>query len=284
MGFKGFKIMNKAFLAKQAQRLADNPNSLWVQVIKGKYFPEGNLWKAKNKNGCSWAWENILEGRDLLLTHDFWQIGDGKTTQIFKDKWVEKEHALQSQTIQDKEATVNTLLNQQLRSWDVHKILNAFPRNQAVKIITIPLLPMGEQDKLIWPYSKNGAYEVKSGYHVENNRRMKVEYNNCSTCTVVDNNFWNQLQNAKVEPKIKTFVWKACKNALPTRHNFSIRKLTSITKCPMMQTKISNTYSSSAGGLAPSGLAPYYNGIHHPEHHKIRFMAPRQVPNTISKS
>lgn len=39
MGFKDFNIMNQALLAKQAWRLEHNPYALWVQIIKGKHFP-----------------------------------------------------------------------------------------------------------------------------------------------------------------------------------------------------------------------------------------------------
>lgn len=62
-------------------------------------------------------------------------------------------------------------MHQHHRSWDVRKILSIFPRNLAAKIIATPLLPIGETDKLIWPYTKTSHYEVKSGYHAEKSKR-----------------------------------------------------------------------------------------------------------------
>lgn len=171
MGFKDFTTMNLALLAKQAWRLANNPNALWVQIIKGKYFPGECLWKAKKTKGCSWAWESLLEGRDLLLRHGLWQIGDGSDVRIFTDSWIDKEHVLRNQPDLEMDATVNTLINQNQRSWDVQKIPRYFPRNIAAKIIATPLLPEGEPNILIWPYTKNGQYEVKTGYHVEKTER-----------------------------------------------------------------------------------------------------------------
>lgn len=83
LGFKDFKIMNQALLTKQAWRLANKPNTLWAQIIKGKYFHDREFWKVEKKARCSWAWESILKERELLLTHEYWQIGDGKSVRIF---------------------------------------------------------------------------------------------------------------------------------------------------------------------------------------------------------
>lgn len=84
IGFKEFSIMNQALIAKQAWRLTNNTNSLWARILKGKYFTEGSLWNARKKTSISWAWESILKGKDILLQHGFWQIGDGKKVIILK--------------------------------------------------------------------------------------------------------------------------------------------------------------------------------------------------------
>lgn len=125
-------------------------------------------------------------------------------------------------------------MNQQHRAWDVQKISN-FPGSIAAKIIATPLLPEGDPDTLIWPYSKSGLYDVKFGYHAEKSRRMKEEANKCSTFNTVDNKLWKHIWNAKVGPKIKTFIWRACKNAIPTRSNLHRRNLADNHLCPVCQ-------------------------------------------------
>lgn len=99
----------------------------------------------------------------------------------------------QHHPFQDQETTVSTIMHQNSRSWDVWKILDTFPRNQVAKIIATPILPAGEQDKLIWPFSKTGSYKVKSGYHIEKVSRSEKDTNVCSSSNSVDTNFWNQL-------------------------------------------------------------------------------------------
>lgn len=138
-----------------------------------------------------------------------------------------------NQSTLNHDTTVNYLMKQGQRSWDVRKILDNFPREVAAKIIATPILRGDEQDKLIWPFSKHGIYDVKTGYHAEKDRRRNLGNNNGTTSNAVQDNFWKQIWNAKVPPKIKTFMWKACKNALPTKSNLHIRNLTDCSLCPV---------------------------------------------------
>lgn len=116
LGFKDFNIMNLALLAKQAWRLANNPNTLWSKILKDKYFPEGNLWNAKTRQGASWAWASILEGRDLLLQHGRWQIGDGKDVGIFKDNWMGYRLTSLCAPTLPPDDTVISIINQQTKA------------------------------------------------------------------------------------------------------------------------------------------------------------------------
>lgn len=47
LGFRNLEDFNTALLAKQMWRILKNPNSLAAQVIKQKYFREGQLLDAK---------------------------------------------------------------------------------------------------------------------------------------------------------------------------------------------------------------------------------------------
>lgn len=43
MGFKDLESMNQALLGKQAWRIIQNPQALWVQILKGLYFPNSTF-------------------------------------------------------------------------------------------------------------------------------------------------------------------------------------------------------------------------------------------------
>lgn len=48
-GFKDFSNLNSALLAKQAWRVINNPNALWVRVLQSIYYPQGNFIRAKRQ-------------------------------------------------------------------------------------------------------------------------------------------------------------------------------------------------------------------------------------------
>ena len=51
MGFRELQKFNDALLAKQVWRLASNQNSLFFRFFKAKFFPNGSIFYAKEKNG-----------------------------------------------------------------------------------------------------------------------------------------------------------------------------------------------------------------------------------------
>jgi len=48
-----YNLFNLAMLAKQVWRLLTNPDSLCARVLRARYYPNGELLKAKMRSGCS---------------------------------------------------------------------------------------------------------------------------------------------------------------------------------------------------------------------------------------
>ncbi|KAL3730633.1 hypothetical protein ACJRO7_027632 [Eucalyptus globulus] len=88
LGFKDLIIFNKAMLAKQAWRLSQSPSALWGQILKGIYYPNGDLWQAHIEQRPSWGWRSLLIGRDTLEPEVRWIVGDGHSINIWRDIWL----------------------------------------------------------------------------------------------------------------------------------------------------------------------------------------------------
>jgi hypothetical protein len=88
MGFRDVKHFNIAMLGKQGWRLMTAPNTLCARVLKGKYFPNDDFLNAKNKRNSSHTWRAILAGRKALECGLIRRIGDGETTNIWRDRWI----------------------------------------------------------------------------------------------------------------------------------------------------------------------------------------------------
>lgn len=84
-------LVNKAFLLKLAWRLVSDKDCLWAKTIKGKYFPNSNIWNlAEPKAYHSSSWKNIYKTTKILREACFWSLGDGKNINFWYDLWVDK--------------------------------------------------------------------------------------------------------------------------------------------------------------------------------------------------
>jgi len=66
LGFRDLHLFNLAMLARQGWRLIISQESLCAQVLRAKYFPDGNLMGAKEKPRISYSWRSIVRGVQAL--------------------------------------------------------------------------------------------------------------------------------------------------------------------------------------------------------------------------
>jgi hypothetical protein len=87
--FRDLEVFNDAMLAKQAWRLLENPNSLCARVLKGRHYPTGDFLTAGCPSSASPTWKAIIQGRDVLRRSLTRQVGNGRTTEVWHDQWIE---------------------------------------------------------------------------------------------------------------------------------------------------------------------------------------------------
>ena len=87
MGFKELQKFNDAMLAKQVWRLLENKNSMFHRFFKEIFFPNGNIFTAKEGSG-SFAWKSILIGREVIKKGAIWRVGNGENILIYQDRWL----------------------------------------------------------------------------------------------------------------------------------------------------------------------------------------------------
>ena len=88
MGFRNLRTFNLAMLAKQGWRLISNPNSLVAQIYKVRYYPHGDVFKAKLGSNPSYTWRSIFNGLEVVKRGTWWRIGNGERIHIWEDKWL----------------------------------------------------------------------------------------------------------------------------------------------------------------------------------------------------
>ena len=220
MGFRDLISFNKAFLAKQGWRLVQDPNSLLGSILKVKYFPRGTFLEAKVGSRPSFVWMSILAGRDLLQEGLFWRVGNGKQICIRRDKWLPRASTFKVQSPRwrlEEKATVVVLVDANTRCWNRQLVFDIFHESEASIICNIPLCCYNNEDKLIWRATSSGIFSVRSAYYLDMERKERKKGEGSSSS--LNGNFWKEIWSLNVPNSAKVFLWKACKNILPTKDN-----------------------------------------------------------------
>ena len=88
LGFKDLGAFNTVLLGKQVWRLLTQPNLLVSKVLKTKYHPKDFIFKCKVPDNASWIWKGLMGARNLVEKGVRRRIGNGKSTQIWEDRWI----------------------------------------------------------------------------------------------------------------------------------------------------------------------------------------------------
>lgn len=103
-----------------------NPDSIWVQVLKGKYLRRKSLWQAGDENGASWVRNSIMKGKFFSYSSMCFQVGSGRKISIWQDPWILALPNFKplplDHNVACEEGRVPDLLMTEERRWDVQEI------------------------------------------------------------------------------------------------------------------------------------------------------------------
>ena len=156
-------------------------------------------------------------------------MGNGASIYVLKDCWLPNQ-PIKRVLFQPEEEIwewkVSDLIDWLSHQWDRERIHALFNQFDVEAILQVPLSRRVIQDALIWSFTKNGKYTVKSGYDVTKQLR-KAESNSRETSVQrANDSFWSRIWKAKVPNKVKIFSWRACQNIFPTQDNLVCKRVT----------------------------------------------------------
>lgn len=82
MGFRHMASFNLALLTKQAWRITTNPDLLFSQILKPRYFPNSKFFLAEVGERPSWTWRSIMGTKQIQETCLRRRIGNMMNTPI----------------------------------------------------------------------------------------------------------------------------------------------------------------------------------------------------------
>ncbi|KAL0325489.1 UNVERIFIED_CONTAM: putative mitochondrial protein [Sesamum radiatum] len=169
LGFRNLEAFNLALLAKQLWRLLSRPDSLVSKVLKAKYFPRAHLFEARLGARPSYTLRSIWAAMDLFKAGCRWRIGTGHAVRIWQDPWIPRTPSFRIITPKPSSCPwtyVSDLVLASTREWNEDTISAFVWPEDRDYILQIPLSFSNVPDLLIWHYSPNGIFSIRSAYHL----------------------------------------------------------------------------------------------------------------------
>lgn len=160
LGFRDLQDFNKAMLGKQAWRLVQNPTALWSTLFKGLYFHSTDFNHAKRGSRPSWGWRSILVGRESILPHLRWSVGNGQSIQVKQDRWLPRG-VIGGLANRNDPLFVTELMDLDSHNWNVPLLHQHFDDSTVQEILNIQVRPQYTSDRIIWTGTTNGTCSVK---------------------------------------------------------------------------------------------------------------------------
>ncbi|XP_041004011.1 uncharacterized protein LOC121249367 [Juglans microcarpa x Juglans regia] len=131
----------------------------------------------------------------------------------------------------DRDSKVTKLIDDERGCWRVEVIKDKLNVEEAEVVCNIPISLLGQRDKVIWGHTKNGVLNVKSTYHLEMERRCKGFGESSDSLGWRD--MWKSIWSLNLPGVVKSFMWKALNNCIPTRENLNRRRVIEDSLCPI---------------------------------------------------
>lgn len=112
------------------------------------------------------------------------------------------------------------LIDPSSRTWNLKRILNLISPRDAESILRIPIPLTNMSDKLIWSPNKKGLFSVKFAYFLSSSP-ISHDSPLLSPPPIFP---WKLIWALNIPPKVKHFLWRASKEALPVKENLIIKK------------------------------------------------------------
>ncbi|MFQ6654705.1 hypothetical protein Gotur_025582, partial [Gossypium turneri] len=228
-------------LDKIGWRLINYPDSLVARVLKAKYFPNSDFYKARLGNLPSFTWKSIWAVRGFLERGRCWRVGRGDQISIWTDSWIPGNEAdiIPIQDRNDNIKLVSDLIDSDSRSWKIELIRNTFQPVIAEKILQIPLAETVQEDFQVWRGEPTGEFYVRSAYKLL--QETNPDPNGLMLHTEITN-FYTKLWKLYIPSKIQMTVWRISWNFILTFLNLKIKRVVRNSQCPRCGCDEENSY------------------------------------------
>ena len=165
-----------------------------------------------------------MSGRDSIQHGLRWQVKSGCTIDVWKDPWVPLLPRFRINSAKPPYCSVNVvsdLINWQDSKWNFPVLRSLFNEEEvkAISCISVRGATQNNQDSICWHFDSKGIYSVKSAYRHLKNTSSSAVPSTGEQSTSRNIKWWNLVWSLNIPPKLKIFLWRCFRNAIPTGDN-----------------------------------------------------------------
>lgn len=206
LGCKQMRVWNASIMAKHLWNIVSGSEDVWSDWAR-RTLPHGSsIWKMKAPQDCSYSWRKLLKIREKVCPLIQIQIGDGRQTSLFYDKWLD-EGAIAQMLNNEEEVTVwgQDLKVNQWVNGNQWQIPDSFRRRYPAIVQKMERIEITQNaDKAIWIPAKSGRFSVSSCYEALRYKKPRVPWNNFVWCN-------------KIFPRHSFFLWMLAHGRIKTK-------------------------------------------------------------------
>jgi ribonuclease HI len=211
LGLRKLQSMNEACLMKMGWSLMTREDTLWGNVLIGKYGREGwNQGRICSKTNDSSLWKAITKCWPKLELYSCWSIGDGNKVNFWSDKWIDA-HTRVSDLVHHIPEEVQGWKVKDIAAptgeWNFDKIKELVPNSIVQKMHAIvPPHASHDNDIQFWPGTNTGHFTVAAAYRLITGGDMHD-----------GDKKWSQIWKINSMERVRVFIWQMVHDRLKTK-------------------------------------------------------------------
>ena len=164
LGIRKTQDNNLALIARWGWQLLTGKSSLCCNLLRCKYLRENNFLEVTKKQNDSWIWKSILSAQELVKKNCFRLVGDGKSINIWRDRWLPRNVNVSPTPYGTPRRGFMKVSDFVLNGkWNIPKLLEVFRSADVHDIISIRL--SDNPDSWGWFEGPRGVYSAKAAYY-----------------------------------------------------------------------------------------------------------------------
>lgn len=219
LGFRDLETFNDALLARIGWRIMRNPSSLVARVLLGKYCKLSTFWDCTIATNASHGWRSVLAGREILKQGTGWEVGNGESIHVWGEPWLSLAYPLGPMgppTAGSSTLMVSDLLCPLTNTWRRDLVGLHLPQYET-DVDGLFTSSVAQPDRRIWLHDPSGEYTTKTGYNLAITAKTARQEHPLD---------WQKhIWSVKTSPKVKDFLWRLAKKAIPVSANLATRGL-----------------------------------------------------------